>query len=58
MVDAEYRRRGIGRELLRRIVEGREAVQFVLHARQDVMVFYRALGFTDAPEMMWRDRKS
>ncbi len=57
MVDAEYRRRGIGRELLRRIVEGRESVRFVLHARQDAMAFYRALGFTNAPDMMWRDRE-
>jgi ribosomal protein S18 acetylase RimI-like enzyme len=55
MVDAEYRRRGIGRELLRRIVEGRETIRFVLHARRDAMPFYRALGFTDAPDMMWRD---
>jgi ribosomal protein S18 acetylase RimI-like enzyme len=58
MVDPDYQRRGIGREILRRIVEGREAIRWVLHARKEAMPFYRALGFEDAPDMMWRDRRN
>lgn len=58
MVDPDYQRRGIGREIMRRIVGGRDHIRFVFHAQKDAMPFYRALGFTDAPDMMWRDRKS
>ena len=58
MVDAAYRRRGIGRELIGRLLADRRGVRFVLHARdEEAMCFYRALGFTDAPNIMWRDRQ-
>jgi ribosomal protein S18 acetylase RimI-like enzyme len=58
MVHAGHRRRGIGRELMRRLMAGRDGIRWVLHARADAMAFYRALGFTAAPDMMWRDRRS
>jgi ribosomal protein S18 acetylase RimI-like enzyme len=53
-----YQRRGIGRELVRRLMEGRETIAFVLHARQEIHGFYRGLGFEDAPDMMRRSRRS
>jgi ribosomal protein S18 acetylase RimI-like enzyme len=57
MVDARCRRRGVGRELMRRLMEGRPArLRWVLHAREGAVDFYRALGFTSAPSMMWIGR--
>jgi ribosomal protein S18 acetylase RimI-like enzyme len=58
MVDAAYRRRGIGRELMGRLMAGRDGVRFVLHAREGAAEFYKALGFTDAPAILWRDRRT
>lgn len=56
MVDPDHRRRGIGRALVQRIMEGREAIKFVLHARDDASAFYAAIGFVPATNMMTRDR--
>jgi ribosomal protein S18 acetylase RimI-like enzyme len=59
MVHAAYRRRGIGRALMDLLMSDRGGVRFVLHARdEDAMAFYRTLGFTEAPAMMWRDRRT
>lgn len=52
-----YRRQGIGREMMRRLLDGRDQVQFVLHARAEVHPFYLACGFSPAPDMLRRDRK-
>ncbi len=52
----EYQRRGIGRELLRRLLEGRDHIQFVLHAAPAVHPFYLRCGFSPAPDMLRRDR--
>lgn len=52
----EYQRRGIGRELMRRLMAGHDRIAFVLHARAAVHPFYRALGFEDAPDMLRRPR--
>ncbi len=57
MVDDAYRRRGIGRELVARLIARRATIRWVLHARPDAMAFYRALGFEPAPDMMWLDRR-
>lgn len=57
MVDPEYQRRGIGREIMRRLIGARDDIRWVLHARKEAMAFYRALGFDDAPDIMWRDRR-
>jgi ribosomal protein S18 acetylase RimI-like enzyme len=54
-VHPEYQRQGIGRELLRRLVDGRDHVQFVLHAPPHVHSFYLRCGFRAAPDMFGRD---
>jgi len=57
MVDARWRRRGVGREIMRRLMTGRSPrLRWVLHARDTARDFYRALGFVDAPNMMWCGR--
>jgi GNAT superfamily N-acetyltransferase len=48
----EYQRQGIGRELLRRLLEGRDHIQFVLHADPRVHPFYLRCGFRLAPDML------
>jgi ribosomal protein S18 acetylase RimI-like enzyme len=52
-----YQRRGIGAELMRMLMEGRDTIRFVLHANPDVKDFYRKLGFEDASDMLRRDRR-
>jgi ribosomal protein S18 acetylase RimI-like enzyme len=52
----EYQRRGIGRKLIRRLLEGREHVQFVLHAGPGAQPFYLGCGFRPASDMLRRDR--
>jgi len=57
MVDARWRRRGVGREIMRRLMSDRSpGLRWVLHARDAAKDFYRALGFVDAPNMMWCGR--
>jgi len=51
-----YQRRGIGREMIARLLAGKDGISFVLRARADVKAFYAKLGFSEAPEMMWRKR--
>lgn len=57
MVDPAYRRRGIGRELLGRLVAGRDDIKFVLHTRKEAAAFYAAVGFAPATDMLIRDRR-
>mgnify|MGYP001605629136 CR=1 FL=1 len=57
MVDSAYRRRGIARELMRRLTADRPTVRFVLHAREEAMAFYRAIGFADRSQMMSIERE-
>ena len=57
MVDPDHRRRGIGRALIRQILDGRDGIKFVLHTRPDAAAFYATLGFTDARDMLVRDRR-
>jgi GNAT superfamily N-acetyltransferase len=51
--------RGIGREIVRRIVEGegKASIRWVLHARPELHEFYGRNGFEPAPDMLWRDRR-
>jgi ribosomal protein S18 acetylase RimI-like enzyme len=53
----EYRGRGIGRELIRRLTSGREGIVFVLHARPEVTAFYLKCGFQQADNMLRIPRK-
>src|SRR5215831_13014122 len=51
MVDPGYQRRGIGRELLSRLMADRLHIRWVLHARPEAKKFYAAIGFTVATDM-------
>jgi GNAT superfamily N-acetyltransferase len=57
MVDPDYRRRGVGRAMLHRIMRGRDDVKFALHTRTDAAAFYAAIGFVPVTDMMVRDRR-
>jgi ribosomal protein S18 acetylase RimI-like enzyme len=56
----DYQRRGIGREIVRRLIEGHDGIQFVLHANADAYPFYLhlGLGFEPATNMLTRPRKT
>jgi ribosomal protein S18 acetylase RimI-like enzyme len=56
MVDPDYRRRGIGRDMLGRLIADRPSVRFVLHTRDTAAPFYAALGFVEWTHMLVRDR--
>lgn len=55
----DYQGRGIGREIVRRLVqrEGGDGIRWVLHARKELHPFYGENGFVDAPDMLWRQRR-
>ena len=52
-----YQRQGIGRELLRRLLAGRDHIQFIVHAAPTVHSFYLRCGFSPALDMLRRDRR-
>ncbi len=52
MVAPEVRRRGIGRELIRRLALDRRGIKFVLHTRKESAAFYAAIGFEPAEDML------
>ena len=54
-----YQRRGIGRELIRRLLDGRDHLQFVLHANDNAYPFYLHLdvGFEPCDNVLARRRK-
>ena len=58
MVAPEYRRRGVGREMLARLMADKDDIKFVLHTRKEAIAFYAAVGFAPAIDMMIRDRRS
>ena len=47
-----YQRRGIGRELIRRLTRGRQNILFVLHAHTGATEFYLKCGFEHADNML------
>jgi ribosomal protein S18 acetylase RimI-like enzyme len=55
----EFQRRGIGRELVRRLVGGRDGIQFVLHANDNAYPFYLHIGLDFQPfdNVLMRPRK-
>jgi len=53
-----YQGRGVGREMMTRLLAGKDGIRFVLHAaRPEVKGFYEKLGFSEAPDMMRWGRK-
>ena len=56
-VAPEHQKHGIGREMIRRLMEGRDGILFVLHARPAVKEFYAKCGFEEATDMLRRPRK-
>ncbi len=54
-----YQERGIGRELIRRLLDGRDHLQFVLHANERAHPFYLHLdvGFEPFDNVLARRRK-
>jgi ribosomal protein S18 acetylase RimI-like enzyme len=54
-----YQRRGIGREIVRRLIEGHDGIQFVLHANAAAYPFYLHLdlGFEPIDNVLIRPRK-
>ncbi len=56
-VRPDHQREGIGRELMLRLMAGRESVKFVLHTRPGAEALYRSLGYVDATEMLVRPRR-
>jgi ribosomal protein S18 acetylase RimI-like enzyme len=55
----EYQKRGIGRELIRRLLDGRDHLQFVLHANERAYPFYLHLdlGFEPFDNVLARRRR-
>ena len=55
----EYQKRGIGRELIQRLLEDRDHLQFVLHANERAYPFYLHLdvGFEPFDNVLARRRK-
>jgi GNAT superfamily N-acetyltransferase len=55
----DWRGRGLGREIVRRLVEGdgKAGIRWVLHARAELHGFYGLNGFELAPDILWRERR-
>jgi GNAT superfamily N-acetyltransferase len=58
VVRADHRRQGIGAELVRRLLAGRDDIKFVLRADPELRRWYAAFGFVEAPNMLVRDRRA
>ena len=55
----EYQGRGIGKEIVRRLIQDRDGIQFVLHANDKAYPFYLHLdlGFQPFSNILYRPRK-
>lgn len=53
----DYRRQGIGREMIRRLLAGRDGLTFALHSRKEAKRFYAECGFLETEDMFRRLRK-
>jgi ribosomal protein S18 acetylase RimI-like enzyme len=55
----EYQKRGIGRELLQRLIADHDGIQFILHANERAYPFYLHIdvGFEPIDNMLVRRRK-
>ncbi len=52
-----HQRRGIGREMVRRLLAGRDGITFALHSRPTARAFYVACGFVANLDMFRRLRR-
>ena len=57
VVDEKYRRKGIGSELIRRILESSGKVTYILRGDPENTVFYKLLGFEEAQLTFVHKRK-
>ncbi len=53
----DYQNRGIGREMVRRLLADRDGILFVLHADPVVHPFWEKVGFERAGDMLRRRRR-
>ena len=55
----DYQGQGIGREIMRRLIDGHDGIQFVLHANDKAYPFYQHLnlGFEPISNILRRPRK-
>ena len=51
-----HQRAGIGKSVVRRLMEGHDGIQFVLHADPPVHPFYAKLGYVPALDILKRPR--
>jgi N-acetylglutamate synthase-like GNAT family acetyltransferase len=56
VVHEDYRHKDIGTEMIRRLMAGRDGIQFVLHAAPRVHAFYKQCGFVEHPDCLVRKR--
>lgn len=56
VVAANYRRIGIGSELVRHVIEHHPSIRWVLRASGAAAAFYERLGFQPAGDMFCRER--
>jgi ribosomal protein S18 acetylase RimI-like enzyme len=57
-VHEDYRRKGIAKELIRRLLRGHDDLAFIVHAPSELSKFCAKAGFKPAPSMFRRSRKS
>ena len=55
-VHPRWQDRGVGRRLMRTLMEGRDDITFVLNARPGTEEFYGRLGFHADPQLVVRPR--
>jgi GNAT superfamily N-acetyltransferase len=58
LVAPSHRRRGIATGMMRRLLEGRDALQFLLRSDPELAPFYRTLGFGDPDRVLRRPRRT
>ena len=56
VVAADWRRQGIGRELIRLLIRGDEGITWVLRAGRDSAEFWKSIGFSSSEIAMERLR--
>jgi len=57
VVAPSHRRRGVATGLMHALLDGRDAIQFVLRAEPELHPFYRKLGFGDPDRVLRRPRR-